>query len=104
MPLYEFQCSRCGARDEVFVRSVNADVTPPACPKASSESDHVMQRIVSPFARHLTMADQLAEAEAKFGKEVDAVMGPEPDVDRYARRYEQLAGGLPPEREGSPFE
>jgi hypothetical protein len=41
------------------------------------------------------MADQLAEAEAKFGQEVDAAMGPEPDVGRLARRYESLAKDLP---------
>jgi hypothetical protein len=41
------------------------------------------------------MADQLVEAEAKFGKEVDAAMGVEPDVGRYAERYERLAKNLP---------
>jgi hypothetical protein len=54
-----------------------------------------MQRVVSLFARHLTVADQLAEAEAKWGKEVDAAMGPEPDVGRLARRYGELAKDLP---------
>ncbi|MGE5596412.1 MAG: FmdB family zinc ribbon protein [Hyphomicrobiales bacterium] len=99
MPLYEFQCARCGARDEVFARSVNADVKAPECPEAKGEPGHEMRRIVSSFAQHKTVADQLAEAEAKFGKEVDAAMGPEPDVGRYARRYGELAQGLPPERE-----
>lgn len=41
------------------------------------------------------MGDQLAKHEAKFGKEVDAAMGPEPDVGRYARRYESLSKRLP---------
>lgn len=58
-----------------------------------------MERVVSPFARHLTLKDKIAEAEAKWGKEVDAAMGPPPDVGKYARRYEQLAKGLPPRRE-----
>lgn len=99
MPLYEYQCKRCGARDEVFARSMNSAVEAPTCPKAGDESGHEMERVVSTFARHLTVADKLVEAEAKWGKEVDTVMGPEPDVGRYARRYEELAQGLPPERE-----
>ena len=95
MPLYEFLCPKCGARDEVFTRSVQAEVVPPSCPTAPGATGHEMKRIVSPFARHLTAADQLAEAEAKFGKEVDAAMGPEPDVGRMARRYDSLAKNLP---------
>lgn len=95
MPLYEFQCSKCGARDEVFTRSVQVEVVPPSCPKAAGATGHEMRRVVSTFARHLTMADQVAEAEAKWGKEVDAAMGPEPDVGKYAERYERLAKNLP---------
>ncbi len=99
MPLYEFQCAKCGARGEVFTRSVTAPIEPPRCPDAGRAKGHQMQRVVSRFARHLTMADQLAEAEAKFGKEVDAAMGPEPDVGRYARRYSERAKDLPSERD-----
>lgn len=98
MPLYEFQCAKCGAREEVFTRSIGAEVAAPRCPRAAKgERGHRMERIVSPFARHLTDADKLAEAEAKFGKEVDAAMGPEPDVGKMARRYEELAKDLPPD-------
>ncbi len=97
MPLYEFQCVLCGARDEVFTRAIRDEIDPPVCPRAGDEPGHQMRRVVSPFARHLTMADKIAEAEAKYGKEIDAVMGPEPDVGRYARRYEELAKELPPE-------
>jgi putative FmdB family regulatory protein len=99
MPLYEFQCKQCGARTEVFVRRATSDVPVPSCPQAASGGEHVMVRVVSSFARHLTLKDKIAEAEAKFGKEVDAAMGPEPDVGKYARRYEQLAKDLPPYRD-----
>jgi putative FmdB family regulatory protein len=95
MPLYEFQCKACGARGEVFTRSVQSDVAAPPCPNKSVGGEHEMQRVVSTFARHLTLGDQLAEAEAKWGKEVDAAMGPEPDVGKYARRYGELAKDLP---------
>jgi hypothetical protein len=56
-----------------------------------------MKRIVSKFVRHKTIGDQLEEAEAKYGKEVEAAMGAEPDVGKYARRYESLAKNLPPD-------
>lgn len=96
MPLYEFQCTRCGARDEVFVRAVTTDVHAPTCPNAASDSGHEMQRVISRFARHYDATDKLAQAEAKFGKQVEGVMGPGPDVGRMARRYEKLAKDLPP--------
>ena len=95
MPLYEFQCKQCGTREEVFLRSMQADVHAPDCPRANGEQGHEMRRILSAFARHATMADKLAEAEAKFGKEVDAVMGSDQDVGKYARRYDSLAKDLP---------
>ena len=54
-----------------------------------------MVRALSKFARHLNDGDKLAEAEAKFGKQVDDVMGPMPDIGRYARRYAERAKDLP---------
>jgi putative FmdB family regulatory protein len=94
MPLYEFRCSKCGARDEVFARSFSSTVTAPRCPR-SGEAGHVMERIMSGFVRHLTEGDKLAEAEARWGAEVESVMGPGPDVGRNARVYDQLAKDLP---------
>ncbi len=96
MPLYEFQCPKCGSREEIFRRTVTADIETPPCPRAGAEAGHQMRRVVSKFAQHKTVADQLAEAEAKWGKEVESVMGPGPDVGRFARRYDQLAKDLPP--------
>jgi putative FmdB family regulatory protein len=96
MPLYEFQCPKCGSREEVFRRGVSASVAAPACSHAGAEAGHEMQRVVSKFAQHRTAADQLVEAEAKWGKEVESVMGPGPDVGRLARRYDRLAKDLPP--------
>lgn len=97
MPLYEFKCARCGAMAEVFTRTVLAQVEPPPCPAAGRQRGHEMRRVVSAFVRHQTLKDKIAEAEAKYGKEVDAAMGPPPDVGKYARRYEKLAKDLPPE-------
>ncbi|MEO8540152.1 MAG: FmdB family zinc ribbon protein [bacterium] len=95
MPLYEFLCAKCGSRDEVFSRTMKAEVIPPKCKQAGREKGHEMKRIVSKFVRHKTIGDQLEEAEAKYGKEVEAAMGPEPDIGKYARRYDALAKNLP---------
>lgn len=98
MPLYEFQCPECGRRDEVFSRSMTAELKAPDCGcEASKKSGKAMVRAISKFAQHKTLGDQLAEAEAKWGKQVESVMGPGPDVGRLARRYEELSKDLPPE-------
>jgi putative FmdB family regulatory protein len=98
MPFYEFACKKCGSRDEVFARSISAPVVVPTCKAAGRERGHEMQRIMSKVIRQKTLSDQLAEAEAKYGAEVEAAMGPGPDVGKLARRYDSLAKDLPPEK------
>jgi putative FmdB family regulatory protein len=85
MPVYEFRCPTCGAVAEVFARSVNAEVAAPPCP---ADPAHTTVRAISRFASHLDMNTRLAEAEARFGAEVDAAMGPAPDIGRAARRLD----------------
>ena len=98
MPFYEFACKKCGARDEVFARSISAPVAVPKCKAAGREKGHEMQRIMSKVIRQKTLSDQLAEAEAKYGKEVESALGNAPDVGKMARRYESLAKDLPGEK------
>lgn len=93
MPFYEFQCNVCAGRQEVFVRSMTATVLVPACGRKGCTGATV--RVISKVVRRLTEADQMAEAEAKFGKEVNDVLGPSPDVGRHIRRYDRLAKDLP---------
>ncbi len=100
MPLYEFRCPDCDARETVFKRTVTVDVSPPTCPNPDCAKREPMVRAPTKFARHLTEIDKLAVAEAKWGKEVDAAMGPERDIGKLARRYERLAADLPPPEEG----
>jgi putative FmdB family regulatory protein len=95
MPFYEYLCNKCGTRAEVFARSISTEVKPPACPAAGRQKGHEMTRIMSKAIRRLTLADQLAEAEAKYGKEVESVLGPEPDIGKHSRRYDRLAKDLP---------
>lgn len=96
MPFYEFACKKCGTRDEVFARSISTPVVAPKCKAAGREKGHEMQRIMSKVIRQKTLSDQLAEAEAKYGAEVESVLGAGPDVGKHARRYEALAKDLPP--------
>jgi putative FmdB family regulatory protein len=96
MPFYEFRCTKCDAREETFLKRIPDIIEVPNCPKAGNEVGHEMVQMMSLFQRHLTSQDKIEEAEAKWGKEVDAAMGPEPDVGKYARRYAELAENLPP--------
>ncbi len=98
MPFYEFACKKCGSRGEVFARSISAPVVAPKCAAAGHEKGHEMQRIMSKVIRQKTLSDQLADAEAKYGAQVETALGPSPDVGRLARRYESLAKDLPPEK------
>jgi hypothetical protein len=98
MPVYEYRCPKCERIEEVFVRSLRSEVKAPMCRcDATKKRGTVMQRAPSLFAQHRTFQDQVTEAEAKYGKEVDAAMGTTPDVDVHARRYDSLSKDLPPE-------
>ena len=97
MPFYEYDCVNCGSRVEIFARSISTPVTPPTCKAAGRERGHEMRRIMSKIIRQKTLSDQIQEAEAKYGKEINDVLGPTPDVGKLSRRYEQLAKELPPE-------
>lgn len=97
MPLYEFRCPTCESKTEVFVRSVSSAVVAPMCSRESCQgAGQPMVRAMSKFARHLTEGDKLAEAEAKWGKEVNNVLGASPDIDTITNRYAALAKDLPP--------
>ena len=96
MPLYEFACTQCGARDEVFRQRMTSDIEPPSCPRTPDDESHTMTRVMSGFAHHLSFATKVAEAEATYGAEVDAAMGPEPDIGKYARQYDEASKDLPP--------
>lgn len=95
MPIYEFACDACGSKETVFKRSVVSAVDAPVCSKCAAGVSQ-MRRLWTKVAQHKTLSDQVADAEAKYGKELDAAMGPEPDVGRFARRYEKLSKDLPP--------
>ena len=96
MPLYEFACERCGAREEVFRQRMTSDIEPPPCPSAPDDGEHHMRRVMSGFAHHLSFATRVADAEATYGAEVDAAMGSDTEIEKYASRYEQASKDLPP--------
>lgn len=59
--------------------SSRLDMSPNA-PHGGNRRNHSMIRLMSSFAQHKTQGDKLAEAEATYGREVESVMGPGPDV------------------------
>ena len=96
MPLYEYRCSKCGAKDEILVRSVNAEAKAPKCPRAEKGSrGHKMERILSPFVRQYNDSEKLEQAEARWGTEVEAMMTPSGDIDRGVRVYNELSKEKP---------
>lgn len=97
MPYYEYQCMKCGRREEVFLRSMNTEAKAPLCTCNGARKRGVaMERAMSSFVRQLTLQEQSELAEAKWGKEVDAAMGGAPDsIDDHAARYDTLARDLP---------
>jgi putative FmdB family regulatory protein len=96
MPLYEYRCTKCGAKQEVLVRSLSAEVKVPKCPKAEKGTrGHTMERILSPFVRQYTEVDKLSQAEARWGSEVESMYAPSPDIARNARVYGDLSKDLP---------
>lgn len=101
MPVYEYRCPTCEAKDEIFVRTVTSTAVAPTCKNpACATKGEPMVRALSKFARHLTEGDKLAEAEAKWGKEVNAVMGESPGYG-ITERYTRLAKDLPPPEDPS---
>ena len=97
MPLYEFRCPTCESKDDLFVRSLGSPVVAPACrKKGCANSGSPMVRAMSKFARHLTESDKMVEAEGKWGKEVNHVLGASPDIDTITNRYARLSKDLPP--------
>ena len=81
MPIYQYDCSGCNQRVEVFFRSVKA-VKQPACPECSSKK---LKRVMSRFARVRSDAQQLDDVD------IDQQLGrldgkSEADFARWSRR------------------
>ena len=81
MPIYQYDCSGCNQRVEVFFRSVKA-VEQPACPECSSKK---LKRVMSRFARVRSDAQQLDDLD------IDQQLGrldgkSEADFARWSRR------------------
>jgi putative FmdB family regulatory protein len=96
MPLYEYRCAKCGTKQEVLVRSMSTEAKVPKCPKAEKGSrGHTMERILSPFVRQYNDMDRLAQAEARWGSEIEDIYAPSPDIARNSRVYDSLSKDLP---------
>jgi putative FmdB family regulatory protein len=83
VPVYEYRCENCGALEERWFRRLQ-DVATPDCPNCNRP----MARAVSAFAAHRDTAGKIEDAEARYGAEFDAKMGPEPDWGEYAGGFD----------------
>jgi len=81
MPIYQYDCSGCDQRVEVFFRSVKA-VDKPVCPQCGSKT---LKRVMSRFARVRSDAQQLddLDIEQQLGR-LDGKS--EADFARWTRR------------------
>jgi putative FmdB family regulatory protein len=61
MPIYQYDCSGCGRRVDVFFRSVSK-VSEPACPECGSKR---LKRAISPFARARSERERLDSVDVK---------------------------------------
>lgn len=91
MPIYQYDCSGCRRRVDVFFRSIKAVVDHPACPECGSTK---MKRTVSRIARGRTDAEAIDSID--FEQELGRLeSGDERGFARWAQRLgEQYDGAL----------
>jgi putative FmdB family regulatory protein len=68
MPVYEYQCSACGARFSQFFRSQGAAAAPIGCTNCGAPD---AQRTISSFQVHQSLKTQIEQIDPTFEKEMD---------------------------------
>jgi putative FmdB family regulatory protein len=82
MPVYEYDCSACGKRSDVFLKSLNA-AGPSACPHCGSSEIHkAISRVV--FVK--SAQTKLDELDPKYEKMIDA-SSPDLSMDNIIKNY-----------------
>ncbi|HWO93486.1 MAG TPA: zinc ribbon domain-containing protein [Dehalococcoidia bacterium] len=68
MPIYEYECPNCRHRDQLYVRSVNNQPSPPACPQCGQEA---MRRLISRALYIQDEATKVEQLDPKYEKMID---------------------------------
>jgi putative FmdB family regulatory protein len=82
VPVYEYDCSACGKRSDVFLKSVTA-AGPSACPSCGSAA---IQRAISRVVFVKSAETKLAELDPKYDKMIDA-SSPDLSMDNIIKNY-----------------
>ena len=96
MPIYEYDCSGCGKRVDVFLKSVNA-AEPSTCPQCASPR---IQRAISKVVFVKSAETKLAELDPKYEKMIDA-SSPDLSMDNLVKQY-GLDRSLTTDERGAP--
>jgi putative FmdB family regulatory protein len=96
MPVYEYDCSACGKRSEMFLKSVSA-ADPSACPSCGSSR---IQRAISRVVFIKSAQTKLDELDPKYEKMIDD-SSPDLSMDNIIKNY-QLDKPISDDGRGAP--
>jgi putative FmdB family regulatory protein len=82
MPVYEYDCSACNKRSEVFQKSAGSS-GPSSCPKCGSNQ---IRRAISRVVFVKSAETKLAELDPKYDKMIDA-SSPDLSMDNIIKQY-----------------
>jgi putative FmdB family regulatory protein len=82
MPVYEYDCSGCSKRVEVYLKSVHA-AAPAACPQCGSAN---IRKAISKVIFVKSAETKLAELDPKYEKMIDA-SSPDLSMDNIVKQY-----------------
>jgi putative FmdB family regulatory protein len=96
MPVYEYDCSACGKRSEMFLKSVSSP-DPSACPSCGSAT---MRRAISRVVFIKSAQTKLDELDPRYEKMIDA-SSPDLSMDNIIKQY-QLDKPIADDGRGAP--
>jgi putative FmdB family regulatory protein len=89
MPIYEFKCSKCEHITSVFVRSVNAELSP----KCEACGGKKLERVMPRVARLRTVKD----VQEEYSRPEDAYRDPRQIGSWVEQRFEEYGVEIPKE-------
>lgn len=93
MPIFEFQCDKCGAMQEVLWRSGSSE----ASLKCNACGDNRLTKVMSSPSIHRNLSSQLSRLDNKYDRMVDQAVRntPEADPNRHLRKMKPFKNPRP---------